>query len=69
MKEANQWLFWICSLNPFSYAIELIRFTLYLQWNPTAFAIVTATTAGFIFAGIAGYNPRSGLLGRKPTGN
>ncbi len=65
MQEANEWLYWICSINPFTYAVELMRFALYLQWNGLALAVVAACTLGFMLAAVAGYNPRSGLLGRK----
>jgi len=65
MREANEWLYWICSSNPFTYAVELIRFSLYQQWNGVAFAVVLTASVGFMGAALAGYNPRSGLLGRK----
>jgi ABC-2 type transport system permease protein len=65
MQEANEWLYWICSINPFTYAVELMRFALYQQWNGLALAVVLGATLGFTLAAIAGYNPRSGLLGRK----
>lgn len=65
MREANEWLYWICSFNPFTYAVELIRFSLYLKWHGVAFSVVTVATLGFMMAAVAGYNPRSGLLGRK----
>jgi ABC-2 type transport system permease protein len=65
MREANEWLYLICSFNPFTYAVELIRFSLYQQTNLTALVIVTLATFSFMIAAIAGYNPRSGLLGRK----
>jgi len=65
MREANEWLYWICNLNPFTYAVELIRFSMYQQWNGLAFSVVMAVALSFIAAALAGYNPRSGLLGRK----
>jgi ABC-2 type transport system permease protein len=65
MREANEWLYLICSFNPFTYAVELIRFSLYQQTNLTALVIVTLATFSFMIAAIGGYNPRSGLLGRK----
>jgi len=65
MQEANEWLYWVCSINPFTYAVELMRFALYQQWNGLALAVVLGSTLGFTLAAIAGYNPRSGLLGRK----
>ncbi len=68
MREANDWLFQVCQANPFTYAVELIRFSLYAKWNGSAFMVVATTTILFVLAAVAGYNPRVGLLGRKATG-
>lgn len=68
MREANETLFWISQLNPFTYVVELIRFGFYLTWNGLAFAVVTATTGLFMLLAIYGYSPRAGLLGKKAAG-
>ena len=34
VKESSLTLYWICQLNPFTHAAELIRFALYCQFNP-----------------------------------
>ncbi len=65
MREANEWLYQICLFNPFTYAVELLRFALYATTNSKALIVVVITTFVFVAAAIAGYNPRSGLLGRK----
>ena len=37
VKEANLWLWYICELNPFPHAVELVRFALYgsISWVAT----------------------------------
>ncbi len=65
MAESSPLLRDICALNPFTYAVELIRFLLYLQWNWTAFFWVTASTMVFGLAAIWGYDPARGLMRRK----
>lgn len=40
MREANTLLAAICELNPFTWAVELVRFTIYGQWNLPALAVV-----------------------------
>ncbi len=47
MRESSEVLAQICAWNPFTHAVELIRFSLYGQVNWTALAVVTAT--GFLF--------------------
>ena len=55
----------ICALNPFTYAVELIRFSLYLQINWIALAWVLVSA--FILSAVAlwGYEPSRGLMKRK----
>ncbi len=40
MREANAVLATICELNPFTHAVELVRFTMYGDWNLPALAVV-----------------------------
>ena len=65
VKESSPLLFEICRLNPFTHGVELIRFALYGQIEPTSLAIVTGFTAFFLAAAIYAYNPSKGLLGRR----
>ena len=70
IKESSVLLHDICYYNPFTYAVELIRFSLYAELNLTALAVAAATTLLFTVLAIYGYNPaRSGLLsGRRKPG-
>src|SRR3546814_8983159 len=37
IRESSPLLYQICAYNPFTHAVELVRFALYGQFNPTAF--------------------------------
>jgi ABC-2 type transport system permease protein len=65
IREANPLLYEICRANPFTHAVELIRFALYGQLEPVSLAIVLAFTAVFLTAAIYAYNPSKGLLQRR----
>src|SRR3954468_7615548 len=40
VQESSPWLYYVCQANPFTHAVELIRFAFYQQLNPQALAIV-----------------------------
>ena len=64
IKEANVWLYWLCQFNPFTHAVELIRFALYRQFNGLAALIVLASLAGFGTVAVAAFDPSRGLAKR-----
>jgi ABC-2 type transport system permease protein len=68
MKQSSPPLYWLAQLNPFNHAVELIRFSLYETFNPTAALIVCAYLALFMGAAILGYDPGRGLLARRGGG-
>jgi len=57
MQESSAILARICQLNPFSHAVELIRFAFYGQWNLLALAVVLGCTATFFLGASWSYNP------------
>jgi ABC-2 type transport system permease protein len=63
IKEASPLLYEICRANPFTHAVELIRFALYGQVEPVSLAIVVGCIVLFLTAAIYAYNPSKGLLG------
>jgi len=65
MKESSEWLHYFAFYNPFSQAVELIRFSLYGEFN--LYAAVYTLSAFFIFMVIAvfGYNPSKGMMMKK----
>jgi len=62
-------LHWICTLNPFTHAVELIRYALYGKFNPIALLVVVTCSVVFIGAAVIGYDPAKGFLPRKSTPN
>jgi ABC-2 type transport system permease protein len=65
VKESSILLYEICLLNPFTHAVELIRFALYGQVDWPSLGIVLACTAVFLGAAIFAYNPSKGLIARR----
>jgi hypothetical protein len=41
VREASLPLYWACMANPFTHAVELVRFALYLRFDPVSFAVVS----------------------------
>ena len=65
MKEGSLWLYYICLYNPFTWAVELIRFAFYLQVNWLALGVVVACTAFFLGVSVLAYDPSFGVQQRK----
>ncbi|MFA5949497.1 MAG: ABC transporter permease [Hyphomicrobium sp.] len=74
VRESSPVLYEICRLNPFTYAVELIRFALYGQLGPrledgsldlTNIFVVLGYTVLFLGAAIYAYNPSKGLIARR----
>lgn len=58
MQEASEWLYWICQINPFTHAVELVRHSLYLKFDWSSFGITLACTLFFSILAISGFNPQ-----------
>ena len=65
MQEASPILADIAYYNPFTHAVELIRFALYGEFNPESFLYVLACLVAFMGLAIYGYNPARGLIARR----
>lgn len=65
MREASNLLANICQWNPFSQAVELVRFTLYGQLNIEALAVVTASGLTFFLLAVWSYNPASSFRAKR----
>ncbi|MGB8275476.1 MAG: ABC transporter permease [Alphaproteobacteria bacterium] len=65
MQESSVILYQICLVNPFTAAVEIIRFGLYgrVTWEYLAYAV--ACTVVFLSLAIVGYDPARGLIARK----
>ncbi len=68
MQESSLLLYWICTLNPFTHAVELIRFALYGKFSPLALVVVSLCTLAFLTAAVIGYDPARGFLPKKMSG-
>ena len=64
-RQASQPLYVSCLANPFTHAVELVRFALYGAFNPIAFAVVAGTTLFFFAAAVLAYDPGRGLMVRR----
>ena len=65
MLDSSVLLYWICTLNPFTHGVELIRFSLYAKFNWLALAVVVVSTLIFFYAAVIGYDPTRGSLAKK----
>ena len=65
MKQASATLYALAETNPFTHAVELIRFALYGRFNPVSALAVTLYLAVFLSGAVIGYDPGRGLLARR----
>ncbi|HTV34530.1 MAG TPA: ABC transporter permease [Methylocella sp.] len=65
VREGSPWLAYICELNPFTHAVELIRFAFYEQVNLLALGVVLGATLFFLIGAIVAYDPSRGMLQRR----
>jgi ABC-2 type transport system permease protein len=68
IREASPLLYYICQFNPFTHAVELIRFALYGRISWVALAVVAGCTAAFMTGAILAYDPSRGLIARRGGG-
>lgn len=68
VQEGSPLLYYACLCNPFTHAVELIRFALYGQINWISLAVVAACTAAFTIGAIWAYDPGRGFARRAPAG-
>jgi ABC-2 type transport system permease protein len=65
-EGGSEALYYISLANPFTHAVELIRFALYGEFEPIAAAVVAGSTVVFFMLAVIGYNPQRGLIRRAP---
>ena len=65
VKESSLLLWWVCQLNPFTSATELIRFALYSELDVAASAVVIVCSVLFMIVAVIGYDPGRGLMARR----
>jgi len=64
VEEASPLLRDVCGLNPFTYAVELVRFALYGQVDTQSLLLVLAFAVVFLGGAILAYDPARGLVAR-----
>ncbi|MCP4073138.1 MAG: ABC transporter permease [Hyphomicrobiales bacterium] len=69
MAESSTLLRDICYFNPFTHAVELIRFSLYESFNGAALIWTVVSFAIFMAGSLIGYDPARGMSRKKaPVG-
>ncbi|MCF6370331.1 ABC transporter permease [Rhizobium halophilum] len=68
IQEASPLLHKICLANPFTYAVELVRFALYGQVDWRSLVVVVGCSLLFLGGAIFAYDPSKGLLSRRRDG-
>jgi ABC-2 type transport system permease protein len=56
----------LARINPFTHAIELIRYALYGQFNDVGLAVVLGCLVVFFVLAVYGYDPQHGMVSRAP---
>ncbi|MEM7695366.1 MAG: ABC transporter permease [Pseudomonadota bacterium] len=68
MAESSPLLRDICAANPFTYAVELIRFALYGEIQGVALAVAVGALVVFMALAVWGYDPARGMIRAKRRG-
>jgi ABC-2 type transport system permease protein len=61
-EGGSEVLYYVSLANPFTYAVELIRFALYGALDPVAALVVGTTTVLFFVLAAVGYNPQRAMF-------
>ena len=67
MRESSVLLYRISAANPFTHAVELVRFALYGKFSAISLAVVVACLFFFLVLAIWGYQPAQGMEPRART--
>ena len=67
-EGGSELLYYVSLANPFTYAVELIRFALYGAFDPVAALVVAGATVLFFLLAVIGYDPQRGMLRRTRAG-
>jgi len=69
LREAGaDFVFWLSEINPFTHAIELIRYIAYGQMDWISLAVVVGCTIVAFLLAAHGYNPQAGAIKRVQRG-
>jgi len=63
MQNAGaEWIYRVSSFNPFTHAVEALRYALYGKIAPLSLAVVVVSSLVFYLVAAAGYDPQRGLV-------
>jgi len=68
VRESSVLLWQICSANPFTHAIEMIRFALHGQFDPISTAVTLGSALLFLAIAVYGYDPGRGFMQARRGG-
>lgn len=68
VRDSSATLAFIAEINPFTHAVELIRYALYGRFNAEALAVTAGALVVFLALAIVGYSPAKGMMQRKAGG-
>jgi ABC-2 type transport system permease protein len=68
VRESSVLLWQICWANPFTHAVELIRFALHGQFDPLSAAVTFGCAILFLGIAVLGYDPGRGFMQAKRGG-
>ena len=68
VQQSSPVVYTICRFNPFTHAVELIRFALYMEIDWVSLAVVAGMTVVFTLGAILAYDPSRGLIARRGGG-
>ncbi len=67
-EGGSEAIFFVASLNPFTYAVELVRFALYGMFDWFSCLVVVASTIVFFLLAAYGYDPQRGMIRKTRAG-
>jgi ABC-2 type transport system permease protein len=65
MQESSPAIALVCALNPFTHAVELVRFALYARFEPLSALVVGGTTALMLALALWSYDPARSFAGGR----
>ncbi len=68
LRDSSEILYRLCTLNPFTYAVDLVRFAIYGQLNLPAAAVTLAALAAFLALAVYAYDSARGMMARRHVG-
>ncbi len=64
-ESAAQFVYWASLVNPFTHAVEFVRFAAYGEFNLLAGGVTAGCALAFYLVAVIGYDPQRGLIRRR----